>query len=274
MSSRFSPFQKYFSFFKIRFIAGLQYRAAAVAGIVTQFAWGALEILVYEAFWRTDPTSFPMERSGLYTYIWLQQGLLSMFMLWIFDNEIFSDISSGKIALELCRPVDIYSMWFVKNCSLRLSRAIMRCFPIFIVSALLPEPFAMRLPSDPVMLILSSFSLITGFVVLISISMLVYISSFYTTDSRGVRMVAATVGEFCAGGVIPLPFLPENVKNILNLLPFAATQSTPFLIFGGNLNISESLNAIALQIFWAVLLIVFGRIWMSHALRRVALQGG
>ena len=274
MNAAFSPFRKYLSFFRIRFSAGLQYRAAAIAGIATQFAWGTLEILMFEAFWRTDPSSFPMERSALYTYIWLQQGLLSMFMLWIYDNEIFTSISSGGVALELCRPADIYTMWFVRNCSMRLSRVILRCFPIFIVAALLPEPFAFRLPREPKILILSAFSLIIGFIVLISISMLVYISAFYTIDSRGTRLVAATIGEFCAGGIIPLPFLPEKVQNIIGLLPFAATQSTPFLIFGGSLDTTESLRALGIQLFWAVTLVFAGKIWMRSAMKRVALQGG
>ncbi len=41
---------KYLSFFRLSFTMGLQYRAAALAGIVTQFAWGFLEILVFWAF--------------------------------------------------------------------------------------------------------------------------------------------------------------------------------------------------------------------------------
>lgn len=32
--------KKYLSFFRLRFVNGIQYRAAALAGIVTQFAWG------------------------------------------------------------------------------------------------------------------------------------------------------------------------------------------------------------------------------------------
>ena len=35
--------------FKIRFINGLQYRAAAYAGVATQFAWGAMTILMFSA---------------------------------------------------------------------------------------------------------------------------------------------------------------------------------------------------------------------------------
>jgi ABC-2 type transport system ATP-binding protein len=37
-----SYMKKYLALFRIRFVYGLQYRAAALAGVVTQFAWGAL----------------------------------------------------------------------------------------------------------------------------------------------------------------------------------------------------------------------------------------
>ena len=35
--------KKYLSFFRMRFLMGLQYRAAAAAGVVTQFTWGFME---------------------------------------------------------------------------------------------------------------------------------------------------------------------------------------------------------------------------------------
>ena len=37
--------KKYFSFFRLRFVMGLQYRTAALAGIFTQFFWGAMTIM-------------------------------------------------------------------------------------------------------------------------------------------------------------------------------------------------------------------------------------
>ena len=46
--------KKYLSFFRLRFCMGLQYRAAALAGIATQFVWGFLEIMVYRAFYEAD----------------------------------------------------------------------------------------------------------------------------------------------------------------------------------------------------------------------------
>lgn len=266
--------KKYLSFFRLHFSAGLQYRAAALAGIATQFAWGAFEILMYEAFWRSDPSAFPMERSSLYSYIWLQQGFLSLYMLWIFDHSIFESIANGGVALELCRPYDIYTMWFVKNCSARLSRAILRCVPIFIFAFLLPEPFALRFPNDPILLLLSAISLILAFIIVNSITMLIYISSFHTIDSRGIRLVVVTIGEFCAGGVIPLPFLPDRVRELCELLPFASSESTPLLIFSQALSGIDAVRSVLIQLIWAIILISIGRLWMKSSLKKVTLQGG
>ena len=114
--------KKYASFFKIRFIQGLQYRTAAYAGILTQFMWGAMEILLFSAFYRSEPEAFPMGFSQLASYYWLQQAFLALFMTWLMEEEIFQAISNGTVAYELCRPVDIYSMWFVKSLANRASK--------------------------------------------------------------------------------------------------------------------------------------------------------
>ena len=44
----------------MRFLMGLQYRAAAAAGVVTQFTWGFMELLVFRAFYQADASAFPM----------------------------------------------------------------------------------------------------------------------------------------------------------------------------------------------------------------------
>lgn len=64
--------KKYRAFFRIRFLNSLQYRAAALAGVSTQFAWGFMEILAFVAFYRADPSAFPMGLSQIASYIWLQ----------------------------------------------------------------------------------------------------------------------------------------------------------------------------------------------------------
>ena len=266
--------KKYLSFFRIRFIAGLQYRAAAWAGVATQFAWGGLTILMFRAFYQSGENSFPMEFADLSTYIWLQQSLLAMYMLWFFDNEIFETITSGSIAYELCRPCDLYTMWFVKNMAIRLSKAVLRCLPILAVAVFLPHPYAMSAPAGVGAALGSLVSMVLGFLVLIAFSMLIYISAFYTVSPMGMRILASSLTEFFAGAVIPIPFFPVWLQNMMNALPFAAMQSTPFLIYTGYLEGAQVWQSMAVQLIWLVVLVGVGKLMMNHALKRVVVQGG
>ncbi len=266
--------KKYLSFFKIRLIAGLQYRAAAWAGIATQFAWGGMTILMFWAFYHNGENSFPMTFPELSSYIWMQQSFLAMFMTWFYDNEIFENITSGNIAYELCRPCDIYAIWFTKNMAVRLSRMMLRCLPILLVAAFLPAPFNITLPSDWLSGVLFLVSVILGFLVLISFSMLIYISAFYTISPMGIRILATSVTEFFAGAIIPIPFFPEALQPIMYALPFASMQNAPFLIYTGHISGIDALQSIALQIFWFAALLAVGRLLMKRALRKVVVQGG
>jgi ABC-2 type transport system permease protein len=179
--------KKYLSFFRIRFIAGLQYRAAAWAGISTQFFWGLMTILMFRAFYMSSADNFPMEFSDLSSYIWMQQAFLAMFMGWFFDKEILESITSGNIAYELCRPCDLYAMWFTKNMAIRLSRTLLRCVPILAVAAFLPHPYNLTFPTDIFSWGMFFISCLLGFLVLVSFSMLIYISSFFTVSPAQIQ---------------------------------------------------------------------------------------
>lgn len=266
--------KQYLSFFRIRFQAGLQYRAAAWAGISTQFAWGGMNILMYWAFYQSGKNSFPMEFQQLSSYIWMQQALLAMFMTWFYDNTIFDHITSGSIAYELCRPCDLYTMWFVKNMAIRLSRVVLRCVPILLIAALLPAPFGVRLPPDLGSALLFPMAMILGFLVLIAFSMLIYISAFYTLSPMGIRILATSMLEFLTGAVIPIPFFPEWLQPIMYALPFASMQNTPFLIYVGHMSATEALHSILLQSVWLVILVALGKGLMRNALKKVVVQGG
>ncbi len=266
--------KKYWSFFKIRFINGLQYRIAAYAGISTQFFWGGMTVLLYHAFYKADPSSFPMEFSELTTYIWLQQATLAMFNMWSWDAEIFDSIASGNVSYDLARPADVYGMWFAKVSAVRLSRVALRFFPILIVAAFLPFPYGITLPASFAGFLFFLLTLTLAFLNVIVFSMLVYIGAFYTLNSLGIRIVAMSVSEFLSGGIIPLPFLPEGVRKIMELLPFASMQNIPYRVYSGNLAGSELAAGVLLQVLWLLVMLAAGRLWMKKVLRRVVIQGG
>lgn len=253
---------------------GLQYRTAAAAGIVTQFFWGAMEILVYRAFYEADAAAFPMSYEAVVTYIWLQQAFLAVFGAWIVEGEIFEAIRNGNIAYELCRPIGIYQMWFFRSVANRTSKALLRCVPILAVAALLPAPYGLRLPADPLCGCLFLLTLLLGLLVIVAFTMLVYITTFYTLSPDGVRIFFVSAVEFFAGAVIPLPFFPDKLRYILELLPFAAMQNVPLRIYSGSMTGEEMLRAVCLQVFWLAALVGAGFILCRKAERKVLVQGG
>ena len=149
----------------------------------------------------------------------MQQAFLAMFMAWFFDGDIFDNITSGNIAYELCRPCNLYSMWFTKNMAVRLSKMVLRCLPILIFAALLPYPYGLSLPYDLLSGVLFLLSISLGFLVLVAFSMLIYITAFYTLSPLGIRILATSVIEFFSGALIPLPFFPETLQPSFMLCP-------------------------------------------------------
>ena len=266
--------KKYAAIFRIRFIGALQYRAAALAGTATQFAWSFMEILAIAAFYRANPAAFPMEFSQTVSYIWMQQAFLALFMMWFWENDIAEAVTGGGIAYEMVRPVDLYNRCLCQIAANRSARALLRCAPILVVASIAPEPYRMGLPPNIVQLFLFLLSALLSLGVVASFSMLVYISLFYTLSPMGIRMIVVVLSDFLAGATVPLPFFPEPIRSVVELLPFAAMQNMPLRIYSGNITGANSLIGIALQVFWLAALLAAGRVAMGRALKKAIVQGG
>lgn len=266
--------RKYAAFFRLRFSLGLQYRAAALSGLLTQFTWGALEILSFMAFYRDDSGAFPMKISATASYIWMQQAFLALFTIWLMENEIFDTIKNGDIAYELCRPIHLFDMWFSRSIANRVSKALLRCMPILIVAALLPKPYGLSAPASGTAFILFILTLILGLIVTVAFSMLIYTLTFFTISPVGIRTVTISSVEFLSGAIIPIPFFPDRIRDIVELLPFASMQNVPLRIYSGDLYGNAMIKAITLQCFWLATLVLMGKLLMNKALKRVVVQGG
>ncbi|WP_152397081.1 ABC transporter permease [Paenibacillus guangzhouensis] len=264
----------YLSVFRLRISNGLQYRAAALAGVGTQFFFGFIFIMIFQAFYTHVSAEPSMTLSQVITYTWLKQAFLALIVLWLRDNELFQLITSGNIAYELCRPSGIYGLWYAKLLAQRLSSALLRCFPILIIVSFLPEPYRLHLPPDLLSGLLFLATLLIGLLMIVALSMLIYISVFVTMSPAGSLLLFSIFGEFFAGLIIPVPLMPDWMQRIVYVLPFHWTADFPFRVFTGNISPADALTGILAQCLWLAALVLFGQFTMSRALRRVVVQGG
>lgn len=264
----------YMSVFRIRFINSLQYRAVVIGAFITRFVWGGMEVLAYSALYRTSNAAFPMKFSQTVSYIWMQQTLIVLFSVVFSDGEIYSAIGDGSIAYELVRPMDLYGRWFCQSAANRVAFTILNCLPALLVAFIIPEPYRMSLPLDMGQFLMFLLSTLLALCVVVAFAMLMYISLFYMLSQRGIKIIVTALTTFLSGGVIPLPFFPEPVLAIVQLLPFAAMQNMPLRIYSGNIAGVDAMKGIAFQLFWLAVLFLVGKLTMSRALKKIIVQGG
>jgi len=265
----------YLHYFKLRFITNLQYRAAALAGIFTQLFFGMIFILVYYAFYMSNPnSSLPMDWNNLVTYIWLQQSFYALIYPYERDQELLNMIKDGNLAYEILRPQNLFIKFYVKMIAKKMVSSLLRCFPVIIVGFLLPEVFRLSLPLSVSHFILFVISLIMSCLLVSVLTIVVHILTMFTIDSKGIISIYSVISEVFAGSTIPIPFFPEFLKKIAYILPFRYICDLPFRIYSGDIIISEGITLILQAILWIIIIVIIGILITKIALKKAVIQGG
>lgn len=268
----------YIAIFSARFLMMLQYRAAALAGIATQFWFGAIMIMALSAFYTGDRGSAPITLAEAITYVWLGQAFLGL-LPWNVDPEIALMMRTGNVAYERLRPVDTYFYWFARAMAWRAAATLLRSIPLLFATSVLFEFFglgAWSLRPPPSFEVLALFVLSMVAVVFLSsaITTLLNISVVWTVSGQGINVITNSLVLILSGMVIPLPLFPDWAHPMLLLQPLAGLVDIPYRIYFAHLSGGEAIAGIALQISWTILFIVLGRLLMTQTMRRIQIQGG
>jgi ABC-2 type transport system permease protein len=261
-----------------RFRMLLQYRAAALAGLWTQIFFGLVLLMIYEAFYESADSPQPMTFRELVSYVWLGQALLAM-LPWNADAEIRAMVRSGAVAYELCRPIDLYALWFARALAWRTAPTILRAVPMCIFAMVVLPLIGLgdwRLAAPPSTAAALAFAaaLICTLLLGCALTTLINISLLWTISGEGAVVLLTTLATFLSGMIVPLPLFPDWAQPIVQALPFAGLIDLPFRVFTGHIPSAGVLSVLRHQILWTIALVLFGRWLLSRAMRRVVVQGG
>ncbi len=266
--------KQYVSFFRMKLISGLQYRTAALGGIITQAVWGFLAVMLFRALYKTAPELLPMDMQALASYTWAREVLLSLWNVYAWESELFQAVQTGTVAYELVRPTNLYAMWTARGLGMRLSRCALRILPVLAVGLLMPAPYGLRLTISPGAFGVFLLSTLLTLWLCVAIGLLCYSLTFYVVDPKGIMTFVPALCELLGGDVLPLPFFPEKLRRFAELSPFGSLQNVPLRIFCGNIAGGQLLLAVALQLFWCVTLTLAGYLLLQRGLRRTVIAGG
>ena len=262
----------------VRLRAILQYRAAALAAVATQVFWGLLRLMILDGFYRSDPGASDFSTVHLVSYVWLGQALFGLFPMNV-DPLASERIRSGAVAYELLRPLDLYANWGVSVIGWRIGRTALRAVPLLLFAAvLLPligaRSWALDAPASVAAALGFAVAIALGVLTGMAITLLGQTIMLWTLSSTGWNAILPLASWICSGMVVPLPYLPDVARTVLELLPFAGLIDTPFRIYSGHLAGAEALRALLVQAAWVVALVAAGHRLMGLGIRKVVIQGG
>lgn len=246
------------------------YRGATFAGAFTNTIFGVMRGYVLLALLASRPQVGGYDASDALTYVWLTQAMIMITYLWGW-NELALRIVSGDVAVDLSRPIDFQGYWLAGDLGRALFHAIFRGIPPLLLGGLL---FTLRIPIAPGRWFVFIASLVLATVLSFSLRFIVNLTAFWLLDYRGILNVTTLTWTFLAGFVIPLNFLPEGPRDVLEALPFAGILQVPIDVFLGKRQGLDLLGALAFQAVWAAVLLLAGRLLLAAAVRKLVVQGG
>lgn len=262
----------YLALFRIAFHRAVAYRAATLAGIFTNFFFGALRAFVFIALYRGTEavTVGGYDLPSAITFSALTQAMiapLAMFGSW----EVMRTVRSGDIASDLTRPLDFYGFWLAQDLGRAAWHLIGRGLPILLVYPLF---FDFVWPASGLTWLLVGVSMVMAVLISFSWRFLVNIGAFWTVDAYGLGRIAFMSVLLLSGFLIPITYYPDWLRSLLAFLPFTAMVNTPIEVYLGMPSGTPIPRALFVQAFWVVALMWLARAAYARGVARLVVQGG
>ena len=261
------------SIFKMNVKQQFQYRVSAISGSITQFFFGFMQIALYSAFLHAGNSEFTVPQMA--SYIWLQQCFFSLFKYWdTCKAEISEKIMNGDMAYQLIRPMNLYDYWYQTVITKSFGSFVMRAVPLALVVFWLPAGVGLMLPVSFTNFLLFLVSAVIGALLVTAITMIGYIVSLYTLSTNGVFSFMVAIAGLLAGQIVPLPMLPESVQTVFSFFPFRYVADLPYRIYIGNINGTDAIIQIGIQLAWLVGIVLVSKLVMNRKIKKLVVQGG
>jgi ABC-2 type transport system permease protein len=248
----------------------LAYRTENLAGLVTNAFFGYLRAAFLLAVFQTANSIAGYDAETAVTYAWVTQALIMVVALWgWWDVEL--TIRTGDVVSDLSKPFSYLGFWLARDMGRAAYFVVFRGVPILLCGQVL---FGLHWPSSMGGWLALGVSVVLATVVSFGWRFLLNLSAFWTTDARGLGGLALSAMLFLGGFVVPVRMFPDWLQSIVLLLPFVAMVQIPADLFVERVSGPAALSAVALQAFWAVVMLACAQLVTLLATRRVVVQGG
>lgn len=257
------------AFARASFQQQLAYRVANWAGLFTNSAFLLFRASVFQACYQHQTSIGGLDLLDATTFVTVTQAALMVAPQWGAVG-LAADIRTGQIAVDLLRPIDLFTVTMARRLGVSAYFAVARMVPILAIGWVAG---LLALPSVSAFLAFLA-SLALGAWIGNTVLFLIETSAFWLEAERGVRMIVLGLSVLPSGLLLPVVWYPEQVQTVFRATPFAYTLNLPAEIWLGRTGGAGLAGAFAVQLAWAVGMTVACRWALLRGARRLQAVGG
>ncbi len=162
-------------------------------------------------------------------------------------GSVSGEIYDGGLSRFLIYPINYFQMKFMEQLAQASVFFCQLVLVLFLVWVFSPQTFSLTLPVLGKSIIVIFVSGILHFSILINLEMV----AFWADNVWSLSVLNRMVTHFLGGGLIPLAFFPDQVRKVLDLLPFSHLISFPVRCLLGQVNSGEWIRGIFITLIWS-----------------------
>jgi ABC-2 type transport system permease protein len=247
----------------------LVYRNSFLTGVASHLFFALALIYFWRAVFAGRETLHGFSWPELETYL-LLTFCTNVVLGWNTEMAIVLRILDGRMAVDLLRPSDFQLARMAEGFGVALLESVMMIVVLVGVALVLG---GISPPRDLATLVLALSSFGLGLVIKFAIMYITCVLAFWTHSSWGIAHARTALVRLFSGGLVPLSFMPEWLRELSEALPFQGIVYLPSTVYLGRSSTSVG-YALATQAGWAVALLLVGRTAFARGLRKVTIHGG
>ncbi len=264
--------KKYFSLTRAGILEALQFRASAIVMVIGNLLYLTVVYFLWKSIYASAGTDVVngMTFSDTLIYLVLATALfnfMEMYAVW----EIGRSIQSGKIVLDLLKPMRYRSFLFWTYSGTFVMQFFATFLPTFIVVGIVTKG---AIPLG-INLLFFLISVVMSIIINYCIDFFVGTICIYTESIWGINIMKQVIVLLLSGATIPIAFFPETLKKIVYYLPFQSIYNAPLTILLDKTQSGEAVFSIlGIQLFWCAALLILSSLFWKVSLRKITVNGG
>ena len=259
----------YMSYYRTPFKKNTIYRIEWLMGILNTCIQIFISVTIWKSLYAGKEIVNGVSFSVIVTNFIISQGLSNVF--YTNDSVIQRKLRDGSIANELLKPVDYRKILLAENLGEVAFRLVSNFIPSVIITSLI---IGILPPAGGMAMFLYIVSMILGFAVLWSISLIVQMLAFWVMNIWSISIIKNVLISVLSGALLPLWFMPQMILNIIKFTPFETVYYIPLRIYLGQMELTQIGLSMLIQIVWIVILYSISVLLWNFGKKKIVLQGG